>query len=596
MTTVATRITTFRNRHLYAAYDPARPWVLTLKGPGKTLTLPVLGGVHPAGRWDGLSRPRLLPARGGDAGSVWIFTARSTLWKTFRTVWTFTADTCRVHHEVTGRGDVDCIVFFETARAERLPETGSTLSLVRSARPPLRRYAEPAPYAHARLYNPQPYSGLDPVQLADQPARITAACTFGPVDFNTWFSPGLFCFGLLDKSSAGLFAGLNAAPGGHLYHTFNYNGGGGGWSLSADFDGKVHVRDRWRSPEVELAWAGDVESGLRAHVASGRARGWFPEPAPTLPPEWARPIFCGWGQQEAWSRDIKNGLIPFNDLQVSPSAGELSSEAAYREMIRLLNQSGVPFGTLTIDMGWSLTQAIPQADPAKWPDLKAFIAEQHAQGRKVLLWLSCWTLHGLPEGLYQMQSKPGLRPLLDPSLPAFRKALSVAIHEAISPEGLNADGFKIDFSGDIPRGDGYTAHGSLWGVELLRDYIGYIYRRTKAAKKNAVLQTHCANPLFADRTDILRLNDIFDDRVDVRPMMRHRAQMARIASDRWLIDTDGDPFIKTSAWWDYLQLQPELGVPSLMTLTGMTRSLEEIPPARLRALAKLWGKALPTAP
>ncbi len=98
---------------------------------------------------------------------------------------------------------------------------------------------------------------------------------------------------------------------------------------------------------------------------------------------------------------------------------------------------------------------------------------------------------------------------------------------------------------------------------------------------------------FADRTDILRLNDLFDDREDIRPMMRHRAQMARIANENWLIDTDGDPFISAKAWWDYTKLQPELGLPSLMTITGMTRSFEDLSPIRLKALRKLWKQFAP---
>lgn len=566
---------------------PENPWLLKIcRGP-VSVVLPVVGGVHPPGRWDGLGTPRRT-VRKVIGGETWTFRAPSAAWKKFQTVWFFGADSCRVWHEIEGDGRIDVVSFAEAVPDERLPQPKNTLSLVRSVRPDLRRFSLAASYFHGNVYCPQPHAGRPIYRHPDEEVLLTAACTFGPVEYNTWFSPSLFCYGLLPERGAGWFLGLGARPGQNHYHTFRYSGGAGGWGLRLDYDGMVRVRGKWMSPELEIRWAPDVKTGLADHVASGRRQGWFPEPAPVVPREWRRPMFCGWGQQQVWCRTAEsNGKLPFIDQLVSPAAESMASEASYRKMVEMLEKADLPFGTLTIDAAWSTRMCIPTPDPAKWKDLKGFIAEQHTKGRKVLLWLGTWNPISLPPAMH-MKHEPGLKDVLDPTAPAFRRELVRCIHHAISPDGLDADGFKIDFTGDMPRGPGYHPHRPLWGLELLRDYVGLIYRTLKRAKRSAVLQTHCAHPLFADITEILRLNDIFNDKTDVRPSMRHRSEMARLASGNWLIDTDNDPFISTAAWWDYVRFQPEIGVPSLYTITHMARSTERVPREYLKKLSRIW--------
>jgi len=578
----------YRSSSYEVHWDPSEPLWLDIKGGGKKTRVPVVGGVHGPDKWDGLGRPEFVSAVSLDEAEVWTFEAASETWEKFQTVWVLEADSTRVHHEIVGTGSVDVVSFFETVPVENLPDAGATLPLVRRVRPPLRTYSVSSPYFHRSVYVPQPYAGQGPERPADTESLLTVAGTFGPIDFNTWFSPGLFCFGLMPATGRKWFLGLGTGLGGHLYNSFRYVGGNGGWGTVVDYDGMLKVKGHWISPDVEIRWASDIDTGLREHVASGRNRGWFPEPAPAPAAEWRRPIFCGWGQQQVFTRETgKKAKLAFLELQVSPSATALATEDAYREMVRLLEKEKLPFGTVTLDLAWGTTPGIPIHDPKKWPDLKGFIAEQHAKGRKVLLWLGCWSTQNLPESML-MKAEKGCKPLPDPTLPAFRNALGKAIHEAISPEGLNADGFKLDFSGDVPRGRGYRPHKALWGVELLRDYVLFIYKSLKKAKSSAILQTHCANPLFADCTNILRLNDIFEDRIDIRECMAQRARMARIANENWLIDTDNDPFISAKAWWEYMEFQPEIGIPSLMTVTHMCRSTEPVPKGAYKRLNKIW--------
>ena len=208
------------------------------------------------------------------------------------------------------------------------------------------------------------------------------------------------------------------------------------------------------------------------------------------------------------------------------------------------------------------------------------------------LWLGMWNPSGLPDDL-RLPHGPGLADCADPGNPRFRAQLVKAITHAIAADGLDADGFKIDFSGDLPRGSGYRPDGGLWGLAFTHDYLRLIWNATRAAKADAVVQTHCAHPQFGDVTNCIRLNDIFLTREDVRPAMAFRALLAGCALPGVACDTDNDPFASTGAWLDYMRFQPSIGIPSLYSLTHVSarlpgRELDPITPAHLREIAAIW--------
>jgi hypothetical protein len=350
----------------------------------------------------------------------------------------------------------------------------------------------------------------------------------------------------------------------------------------------VAVDGGFESPRLRFGFADDRNRALAEYVAFLRANGFaFRGPSP-IPAWWRKPIFCGWGQQTHWARlAAQRENSAFDAGPVDLSAEGMATQSAYEEMVRLLEKSDLPYGTIIVDMGWSRSRSLPEPDSLKWPDLRAFIAGEHQRGKKVLLWLGCWTPDGIPPE-FLMAHDPGLRDVPDPTHPGFVEELQRRIRTLISPSGFNADGFKLDFSGDLPRGKGYRPQRPLWGVELLREYLAVIHSATKTAKPDALIETHCATPYLADLTDMLRLNDLFFETTDVNAPMVFRAEMARIACPEWLIDCDNDPFIDRESWMNYLRIQPQLGVPSLYTLTHMSMSGEPVQPGDLKEIAGLW--------
>jgi hypothetical protein len=68
---------------------------------------------------------------------------------------------------------------------------------------------------------------------------------------------------------------------------------------------------------------------------------------------------------------------------------------------------------------------------------------------------------------------------------------------------------------------------------------------------------------FADVQDMLRLGDIYAHRPNsVVPEMTFHAAMAPVVDPAWLVDTDGWPMPSLTAFPEYVEVQPMVGVPS----------------------------------
>ena len=434
--------------------------------------------------------------------------------------------------------------------------------------------------------NPQPVVPGAQRLASGVSQRITCATTFGPEIFNTFFAPPLFAYGFDENFCVGVVAPISASRFNHFDFTST-----SGWGLELHYDGKTAVEGHWTSPVIRVAPCQEAEWGLADYANFLRRSGLAAEPAREVPGWACRPIFCGWGQQTVWANEAENGVVPPVGSPVTPGGAGYASQAAYETILQLLEERDLPYGTFMIDAGWSACQTIPVPDEQLWPDMRGFIERLHRKGKRVFLWLATWNPSGLEEGL-RMPHAPGLRDCCDPTNPIFRKRLVEAITYAVSPGGLDADGFKVDYTGDLPRGD-YRPAGNLWGLELVHDYLKLIHDAMKRAKPDTILETHCANPQFADVTEMIRLNDIFSPSEDIRPMMEFRARMSQIALPNCLIDTDCDPFISREAWLDYMRLQPRLGIPSLYSITHASFCAEGSPPEAIPAgdwdeIRRIW--------
>lgn len=429
------------------------------------------------------------------------------------------------------------------------------------------------------VFCPEPTRRERETQPADSLAVIDVLGGALPGAEHWFFTPAPFFFGL-GRGAEWLGCGLAAQIEENNFTRFAYEGQEEGFCLQVDYEGQTRLSGAWESPALLLEpGASDPYASMASYVRRLELDGLVPAPPTGERPDWwGRPIFCGWGAQCHQAQ--LSGL--------TPSAH--ASEADYDRFLAVLAAHGVTAGTVVIDDKWQLDYGSGLPDREKWADLKAWIADRHQAGQHVLLWWKAWDPEGLAPALCVVDAAG--RPLAaDPSNLAYEEELRRSITYLLSPEGLDADGLKVDFTARTPSGPGLTRTGNEWGVELLHRLLEIIHDAAHRAKPDALVVTHAANPYFRDVTDMVRLNDI-NGQQPVAAQMRRRAKVAQIALPGVPIDTDNWPLPDLAAWREYLAIQPELGIPALYYASHLDGSGEELTEADYAALRRAWRGVL----
>lgn len=354
----------------------------------------------------------------------------------------------------------------------------------------------------------------------------------------------------------------------------------GGAVLELDYELQTHVDGPWSSPTIAIREALDPIAALRDHADDLVAHGLAPAGPPRPPqPWWREPLFCGWGAQ------VERG-----------DAAVQSSQVSYDAWLAVLAEAGLEPGTVVIDDRWELVYGSAVPDPDRWPDMRAWIAEQHQHGRRVLLWWKCWDPSAAP--VEQCVTTPdGERLAIDPASPGYRDRLRSLVAAMLGPEGLDADGFKVDFSQRAPSGATLRrapdADGDAWGAAALHLLLRELYDAAVAAKPDALVVTHAVHPGFGDCADMIRTNDVLEhdqrgEPVAVADQLRTRVAIVRASLPEHLVDTDQWPMPSRAEWLAYAEAQVDLGVPALYYVEAVQG--EPVTAADLRAVAAGWQR------
>jgi hypothetical protein len=282
--------------------------------------------------------------------------------------------------------------------------------------------------------------------------------------------------------------------------------------------------------------------------------------------------------------------------EIARAAPALARQAVYDEFLTRLDEHDLHAGTVVIDDRWQAEYGTATPDERAWPDLKAWIARRHANGQKVLLWWKAWDPEGLPPDECILDAG-GRAVAVDPGSEAYLSRLRAIVDQLLSPDGLDADGFKVDFTQRVPSGQTLRSspHSSgTWGIAALHRLLSTLHASAKQAKPDALVICHAIHASFSDSCDMVRLNDVlkFDvagTRVPVADQLMFRAEIARRTLPQHPIDTDQWPMPSRSEWLAYAMAQPSLGVPALYYLESIDRSGEHIESADLHLIAKSWA-------
>ena len=420
------------------------------------------------------------------------------------------------------------------------------------------------------LFNPEP-DGWESYTVSPQERSLIDMTGVPIPGRDHWFfTPPPFCF-VLKNGDTFMTLGVAAKPGRHTFTEVEYTGGRG-QGLILRYEGYERAAGAYELPQVHMIFGAGEYEALQEFCKAERR----PGPEKERFDWWERPIFCGWGAQSALSQEY------------GKPAPALAYQKFYEDFTRSLDEKGIDPGTIVIDDKWQDFYGLNGVNKDKWPDMKGFVRRMHEKGRRVLLWLKAWDPEGV-DPLLCVRDYAGTAQAIDPENPGYVKLFQDACRELLSPEGIGADGFKIDFTARIPSCPGCSHYGSHWGLELMRDYLAMVHDTAKAIKKDALIMCHCVHPYLADKLDMIRLNDVNTGRPVCRQMI-HRARTAKAALPDRIIDTDNWPMPDKASWLSYVKIQPDLGVPSLYYLWHMDNSPETITDQDLDVVRDAWNR------
>jgi hypothetical protein len=470
-------------------------------------------------------------------------------------------------------------------------------------------------YDFASVFNPTPTEPVRVVRPAHAGVALGIVGDASPGRLHAVFSPPPLCLAFgrepVDDATgvpAGGWLSLGVvAPVEDLTVTqVRYAPLDGGFLVELDYDGRTSVAGSFRTPALVLRRVSDPWDALAVHRDDLVTRGFAPDrPATTAPGWWTEPIFCGWGAQCAAAPlpgqpsshpYLLRDLGPATPPPGLPTAPDLARQDRYDGWLAGLAEHGVVPGTVVVDDRWQLHYGTAEPDPDRWPDLRAWIAGRHAAGQRVLLWWKAWDPGGLPAA--ECVTDPAGTPVAaDPGSAAYRKRLASIVTTLLSPDGLDADGFKVDFTQRAPVGRGLrrpgAPAGAPWGIAALHQLLATLYGAAKAAKADALVITHTPHPAFADVCDMVRLNDVLELDPDGRVVpaadqLAFRARVAAAALPHHPVDTDQWPIGDRAQWRAYVEEQARIGVPALYYADRVDRSGETLTTDDLALVAKTW--------
>jgi len=560
------------------AIDAAQPVAqLTDADGGSPMHLMLLSGLDTNHGLDGTVAHGPARVDRADDGCTIAFDGRSTLWEAKRITLRCTEREVAIETSVTGRGRLTHVRLLG-GRYTGDPRWGGGLFHSR--------------WGARTLFDPSPDDPTRILQSASEPATIGVVGSSQPGRGHWFFTPAPFLF-------AGSAAEVSdpddpAAPPWTIldlrcdvesatFTEIRYAPFLGGFSLELDYEGETVIDGSFVTPPLVIRtdMANPYEA-IRQHGERLRDDGQAPTVRRDVAAWWSRPIFCGWGEQ------CREGKLR------DEHPASLSRRDRYDEWLDTLASHGVAPGTIVIDDKWQTTYGHNEPDVERWPAMREWIAERHAAGQRVLLWFKAWDAEGLPADACVTDAL-GREVAADPTSPPYAAILRDSLHAMLAPDGLDADGLKVDFTAQTPSGPGLRRNGTAWGVALLHRLMTLVYRISKEAKPDALVVSHTASPLFADVTDMIRLNDLMrlsdaEPFAAAVPQMRHRARVAAALAPGLLIDTDDWCMPSRAEWRAYLEAKPDLGVPALYYATGIDHSREAFTDDDYAAIRHAWQR------
>ncbi len=401
------------------------------------------------------------------------------------------------------------------------------------------------------------------------------------------FHHGLVGMGLLDLPHGGRFGVCNPfTTDGDAFTGLRVDAPGGQLAVAGG-----HT---YRAPEVVVTFPPEAWTSLTVFREVLRQL----RPLPSLditqrPDWWKRPVYCTYGDQ---IMQLEPAL--FTDRYWS--AAGFTQDWVMRQVECARERLGTRAFTVLIDAFWQRSwDPDPCPDPDRFPDMRGMIDQLHDMGHKVLLWTSPFrrtlkpglaTLaarHGLPTiptPPSDVIEQCGLIDFTHPAAEAYMRELCEGFF-GDGPNGLNADGLKMDFVAHIPRperGDRVACPEEGLGVRYVERFLSLLHSAATAVKHDVHLNYSVAEPRLQHLVSSNRMHDTRFSHLE----RERRARASALSCPALLIDSDGS--LMHTDWVGPTYMAAAVyGTPSLYYVDRFSDG-EQLPERDMRTLGKLF--------
>jgi hypothetical protein len=212
-------------------------------------------------------------------------------------------------------------------------------------------------------------------------------------------------------------------------------------------------------------------------------------------------------------------------------AEEYCNDRFLKTCVDFLAEKKVPCRTIILDYGWFVTNGEWRPNARRFADLRGTIRQLHEAGWKVLIWYSPYFISeqaasykanpavavrardGKPVSITRLVSEVNY--MCDFTHPAMREIVRKDFEYLLGPDGLDADGLKIDTTHQPPPIDS-VFYDPSWGTGERFHYqvAKLMFDEAKRVKPNCCVNATSGNPLFNGTYDLHRIHDVMEYNLD----------------------------------------------------------------------------------
>ncbi len=293
------------------------------------------------------------------------------------------------------------------------------------------------------------------------------------------------------------------------------------------YGGNLKLSGPFALPRITFFTRPEKVATVKAYIDRLYADG-LAQPHTGWDPAWTGPIYCFFSDQMYEYQTDRDTDEMLGEMTMTEN---YCNEAFMRQSLSFLAEHDIPVKVLIIDYGWFVCNGQWKPNTARFKDLKATIRRLQEQGTKVLVWHSPYfiaeqadhyqnhpeiavrTRQGKPFFITRFKIEKNFQ--CDFTHPTMRRCVEEDLEFMLGPDGLNADGIKVDCTHQPPTLDN-VFHDPSWGTGEMFHYKAskFIYETAKRIKPSCCINTTAGNPLFNNTFDLHRIHDGLEYNLD----------------------------------------------------------------------------------